>query len=96
MGSIATGNSALPLRDRYLPSIESAFALPDRACVGGAVSLFAAARRRPDGVRDYVLFVQERSSTVLNLAGKLAVVPKGFHQPTGEPASCRSQERCSG
>jgi hypothetical protein len=54
--------------------------------VGGAVSLFAAARRRPKRRSDYVMFVQERSSTVLNLAGKLAVLPKGFHQPTGEPA----------
>ena len=47
-------------------------------------SLLAIARRRGD-VRDYVLFTQERSSTVLNLAGKLATIPKGFHQPTGEP-----------
>jgi hypothetical protein len=45
----------------------------------------AIARRRGE-VRDYVLFTHERSSTVPNLAGKLATIPKGFHQPTGEPA----------
>jgi transcriptional regulator with XRE-family HTH domain len=88
LGAIgASDTSRLPLRDVYLPSLDSVLALRDRACVGGAVSLFAAARRRPDGQRDYVIFVQERSSTVLNLAGKMAVVPKGFHQPTGEPAN---------
>jgi transcriptional regulator with XRE-family HTH domain len=81
------GADELPLRDAYLPTIQSAFALDERTCVGGAVSLLAVARNRPDGVRDYVLLVQERSSAVLNLAGKLAVLPKGFHQPTGEPAS---------
>jgi transcriptional regulator with XRE-family HTH domain len=86
LGAIGTASTSLPLRDTYLPSIESVFALHERACVGGAVSLFAAARRRPNGRSDYVMFVQERSGTVLNLAGKLAVVPKGFHQPTGEPA----------
>jgi hypothetical protein len=87
LGAIGASSTSVPLRDAYLPSIESAFSLHDRACVGGAVSLLAAARRRSDGVRDYVMFVQERSGTVLNLAGKLAVVPKGFHQPTGEPAN---------
>jgi transcriptional regulator with XRE-family HTH domain len=86
LGAVTASNVIVPLRDIYIPSIDSVFALRDRACVGGAVSLFAAARRRPGGGRDYVMFMQERSGTVLNLAGKLAVVPKGFHQPTGEPA----------
>jgi transcriptional regulator with XRE-family HTH domain len=75
----------LPLRDAYLPTIDATFDLRYRACVGGVVSLLAIARRR-ENIRDYVLFTQERSSTVLNLAGKLATIPKGFHQPTGEPA----------
>jgi transcriptional regulator with XRE-family HTH domain len=87
LGAIGNPSVSVPLRDTYLPSIASVFALRDRPCVGGAVSVLAIARRRPDGRRDYVMFVQERSGTVLNLAGKLAVVPKGFHQPTGEPAS---------
>jgi hypothetical protein len=33
-----------------------------------------------------VLFTQERSPNVIDQAGRLAVIPKGFHQPTGEPA----------
>ncbi len=87
LSAIGTPFVSVPLRDSYLPSIASVFALQDRPCVGGAVSVLAIARRRSDGRRDYVMFVQERSGTVLNLAGKLAVIPKGFHQPTGEPAS---------
>ena len=59
-------------------------------CVGGPIALVAAARpagllgRRP---RDYVLLVQERSSRVLNAVGRLAVIPKAFHQPTVEPTA---------
>lgn len=82
--AIGSSRDDLPLRDRYLPSVESVFALAERACVSGPVSLLAVARRRADGQRDYVMFAQECSGAVLNLAGKLAVVPKGFHQP---PAS---------
>ena len=37
------------------------------------------------GPADFVLLVQERSGSVLNAAGKLAVIPKGFHQPLKEP-----------
>jgi hypothetical protein len=33
------------------------------------------------GQADYVLLVQERSASVINAAGRLAVMPKGFHQP---------------
>lgn len=79
----------LPLRDTYLPSVTSALAMGERLCVGGPVALFAAARgrtRRSQGQPDYVLLVQERSSRVLNVVGKLAVVPKAFHGPTVEPA----------
>jgi len=85
IAAIGQSRDHLPLRDAYLPTIDATFDLHHRACVGGVVSLLAIARRR-DEVRDYVLFTQERSSTVLNLAGKLATIPKGFHQPTGEPA----------
>jgi len=84
IAAIGQSRDELPLRDAYLPTIGATFELGQRACVGGVVSLLAIARRRGD-VRDYVLFTQERSSTVLNLAGKLATIPKGFHQPTGEP-----------
>ena len=85
LAAVAATRDNLPLRDAYLPTTDAAFSIEARACVGGTVSLLAIARQRA-GVRDYVLFTQERSSTVLNLAGKLAMIPKGFHQPTGEPA----------
>lgn len=76
-----------PLRDRYLPSTDMATALAQRECVGGPATLLTIARpARGTRPADYVLLVQERSSRVLNVAGKLAVIPKAFHQPTGEPA----------
>lgn len=76
-----------PLRDRYLPTVDTATALDQRECVGGPATLLAIARpARGTRPADYMLLVQERSSRVLNVAGKLAVIPKAFHQPTGEPA----------
>ena len=33
------------------------------------------------GPADYVFLVQERSGDVINAARRLAVIPKGFHQP---------------
>jgi transcriptional regulator with XRE-family HTH domain len=82
------GAGRLPLRGTYLPTADSAFAIDQRLCVGGPVALLAAARAgdaRGDGDRDYVLLIQERSSRVLNATGRLAVVPKSFHEPTVEP-----------
>jgi hypothetical protein len=77
----------LPLREAFLPDVRSAFDLDNRACVGGAAALLAIARgSQHGGRRDYVLLTQERSKSVLNTAGKVAVIPKAFHQPTGEPA----------
>lgn len=82
LAAIAAGTEHLQLRDRLLPDTSTVFDLAGRACVGGAATLLAIARRQPDGTKDYVLFAQERSRTVMNLAGKLAVIPKCFHQPT--------------
>lgn len=65
-----------PLRDLYLPSRESALAFEQRVCAGGPVCLLAIARRD-----DYLLLVQKRSSRVVNVVGRLAVIPKAFHQP---------------
>jgi hypothetical protein len=62
-------------------------AIGERLCVGGPLALMAVARggtRRRQGKPDYVLFVQERSARVLNVSGKLAVVPKAFHEPIVE------------
>jgi hypothetical protein len=73
----------LPLRDRYLPDAASVLNVGDRLCAGGALALCAFARPAHPyrGDADYVLLVQERSGSVVNAARKLAVIPKGFHQP---------------
>lgn len=69
----------LPLRDHYLPSIAAARDYRSRICAGGPLCLLAIARSE-----DYLLILQERSPRVLNAAGRLAVVPKAFHQPLAE------------
>lgn len=92
-------SAALPLRKRYLPSLDSVTRFGDRLCVGGPLALFAAARppgrSRPNG--DFVLLLQQRSGRVLNAANRLAVIPKGFHQPlvdlSGEVAISSTLDR---
>jgi hypothetical protein len=77
-----TQRGQLPLRDRYLPDTDSVLDLSGRLCAGGVLALCAIARSsRSRGEADYLLIVQERSGVVLNAARKLAVIPKGFHQP---------------
>jgi DNA-binding XRE family transcriptional regulator len=80
--SIGNGN-LLPMRDRYLPASSSVFDLPRRSCSGGVLALCAIARPadRHRGPADYVLLAQERGRRVLNGAGRLSVIPRGFHQP---------------
>ena len=83
LDAISTGvaeAAELPLRSRYLPDKTSRLGIANRLCVGGPISLTAIARNR-HGRHDYVLLVQERSGHVLNAAGRLAVIPKAFHQP---------------
>ena len=80
---VAPRPGSLPLRDRYLPDIASVINTGGRLCAGGALALCAFARP-PGPYRsrpDYVLLIQERSGSVVNAAGQLAVIPKGFHQP---------------
>jgi len=74
---------SLPLRDRYLPDVSSVLGVGGRLCAGGALALCAIARPASPyrGSVDYVLLVQERSGQVVNAARRLAVIPKGFHQP---------------
>jgi hypothetical protein len=85
--AIAAGVSprpgSLPLRDRYLPDIASVLGIAGRLCAGGALALCAIARPASPyrGPADYLLLVQERSGDVVNAARRLAVIPKGFHQP---------------
>ncbi|MFD7659785.1 transcriptional regulator [Actinosynnema sp. NPDC059797] len=74
---------ALPLRDAYLPDLPSVLDVSGRMCAGGALALTAIARPADPfrGEADYLLLVQERSGHVINAARRLAVIPKGFHQP---------------
>jgi hypothetical protein len=74
---------SLPLRDRYLPDTPTVLNLTGRLCAGGALALCAIARPASPhrGPADYALLVQERSDRVLNATRRLAVIPKGFHQP---------------
>lgn len=80
---------SLPLRDRYLPDLQSVLDISERLCAGGVLALCAIARRASPyrGPADYVLIVQERSGQVLNAARSLAVIPKGFHQPMTDYAA---------
>ncbi|MGI5499380.1 transcriptional regulator [Lentzea sp. CA-135723] len=72
-----------PLRDKYLPDLDAVLDLAGRVSAGGVLSLVAIARPGDPfrGAADYALIVQTRSDQVVNAAGKLAVIPKGFHQP---------------
>ncbi|WP_199444079.1 helix-turn-helix domain-containing protein [Umezawaea beigongshangensis] len=74
---------SLPLRDAYLPDVAAVLNLSDRMCAGGTLALTAIARPADPfrGEADYLLLVQERSGHVINAARRLAVIPKGFHQP---------------
>ncbi|GAB3449027.1 transcriptional regulator [Actinophytocola sediminis] len=74
---------SLPLRDLYLPDTASVLDLSNRLCSGGTLALCAFARPADPfrGPADYVLLVQERSGHVVNAARRLAVIPKGFHEP---------------
>lgn len=80
---IGPERGALPLRDRYLPDLASVIDVSGRLCAGGALALCAFARPPSPyrGEADYLLLVQERSGSVINAARRLAVIPKGFHQP---------------
>jgi hypothetical protein len=84
--AISAGRSVrpgvLPLRDRYLPDTNSVLNMSSRLCAGGVLALCAIARPASSrGGADYLLIVQERSGLVINATRKLAVIPKGFHQP---------------
>lgn len=82
------GSTALnPLRGKYLPDLDVVLDVAGRVCAGGVLSLVAIARPADPfrGASDYALIVQTRSDQVVNTAGKLAVIPKGFHQPLTDP-----------
>jgi hypothetical protein len=80
---VSPGRGSLPLRDRYLPDLASVRDVSGRLCAGGVLALCAIARPASPhrGQADYLLLVQERSGNVINAARRLAVIPKGFHEP---------------
>ncbi|CRK56774.1 hypothetical protein [Alloactinosynnema sp. L-07] len=81
--AVASGAQWLPLRDDHLPNVASVLDVSGRLCAGGVLALTAIARPADPyrGEADYLLLVQERSGHVLNASRRLAVIPKGFHQP---------------
>lgn len=86
VAAIAGNETKLELRDQLLPTVNQVLAPGSRECVGGALALTAFARpARGTQPADFLLLVQERSSRVVNGAGRIAVIPKCFHQPTNEP-----------
>jgi transcriptional regulator with XRE-family HTH domain len=86
VSDVAPRAGSLPLRDRYLPDLDSVLEMSGRLCAGGVLALCAIARPADTyrGAADYVLLVQERSGHVLNAARQLAVIPKGFHKPIAD------------
>lgn len=76
----------LTLRDALLPTVQATLETRSRICVGGAQALCAFARPEMRGMpADFLLLVQERSPRVVNATGRLAVIPKCFHQPINDP-----------
>jgi transcriptional regulator with XRE-family HTH domain len=86
VSDVAPRPGSLRLRDRYLPDLDVVLDMSSRLCAGGVLALCAIARPADSyrGRADYVLLVQERSEHVLNAAGQLAVIPKGFHKPLAD------------
>ncbi len=74
---------AQALGEYYLPNLASVLDVSSRLCAGGVLPLCAIARppNPHRGGADYLLLVQERSGNVINAARRLAVIPKGFHEP---------------
>ncbi|WP_344257325.1 hypothetical protein [Terrabacter carboxydivorans] len=86
VGGVGSNAVRLELRDQLLPTLNTVLDPGSRECVGGALALTAFARPAQGGrPADFLLLVQERSSRVVNGAGRIAVIPKCFHQPTNEP-----------
>src|SRR3546814_8694197 len=81
----------LTLREAWLPSSGSVLDPARRVCVGGVQALCAFARPRGGGrPPDYLLLIQERGPRVVNATGRLAVIPKCFHQPINDVTDRKS------
>ncbi|MPY99641.1 MAG: helix-turn-helix domain-containing protein [Actinophytocola sp.] len=85
LGALASGTSELPLRDKYLPDMASVVDFSRRLCIVGVVAVCAIARPPgPHGDADYLMLAQRRSGHVVNAARRLALIPRGFHQPLAD------------
>ena len=67
----------LPLRCAYLPTAKAFGEVGSRLCAGGIATLFAHAVND----EEYLVLLQKRSQKVVNVPGRLSVVPRAFHQP---------------
>lgn len=78
-----SGEVRLPVRDRLLPDLAAVADVGSRTCVGGVVAIFAVAREADHRLPrpDIAVLVQQRSDQVLNAVGRLATIPKAFHEP---------------
>ncbi|GEM_PF-2852272 len=83
--STSPGNR-MPLREQLLPTVASVTSPATRLCMGGVLALTAFARpAAPSHPADYLMLVQERGDHVVNASRRLAVIPKCFHEPSGDP-----------
>jgi hypothetical protein len=81
-----SGHQRMPLREQLLPTVASVTSPATRLCMGGVLALTAFARSAaPSHPADYLLLVQERGDHVVNASRRLAVIPKCFHEPSGDP-----------
>jgi hypothetical protein len=69
----------LPLRTRLLPNLNALGDLRNRVCCGGLGVVFALKR---SSYNDYYIPLQIRSKDVNDGRELLALIPKGFHQPS--------------
>ncbi len=87
VAGVHPAGSPMPLREALLPDAASMIDVGSRHCMGGPVALVAIARPETDErPSDYALLVQVRGKQVIDIPGKISTIPKGWHQPVGEPA----------
>ncbi|GIK09111.1 MAG: hypothetical protein JETCAE02_05960 [Anaerolineaceae bacterium] len=72
--------SLLPLRKKYLGSLDRILDLHQRICAGGVITMFAA--RTPD---DVVIYAQKRSAIVSDEPNLYTLVPRAFHESLISP-----------
>lgn len=71
--------SAMPLREKLLPSSKSVAQYGNRLCAGGTNILLAF---RTPGRNDYMFFIKQRSKQVSTGRLLQSLIPSGMHQPS--------------